>query len=58
MIYRCLCCNATFSEPYTRVELENLDGENGWETRCVETCPWCGCEEYEYNDFEEEDEEE
>lgn len=57
MMYKCCHCHAIFTEPYVYTETENLDGENGWETRCVETCPWCGCEEYEYNDFEEEDEE-
>lgn len=46
MIYQCSRCGATFNEPYTTVERENLDGENGWETRKISTCPWCGCEEY------------
>lgn len=53
MIYKCCHCMATFTEPFSYTERENLDGENGWEVRKINTCPWCGCEEYD-EIFEEE----
>lgn len=42
MVYRCDSCGAIFLEPYTYEVRENLDGENGIETRAVEACPYCG----------------
>lgn len=52
-MYKCCHCRAIFTEPCVYTERENLDGENGWETRYVETCPWCGCEDCEKEVFEE-----
>lgn len=52
MTYRCERCGAFFTELDIYTASKNLDGENGWETRCVETCPWCGCEDYEKEVFE------
>lgn len=42
MKYQCIACGAIFDEPSRYPLRENLDGENGWETRTVESCPWCG----------------
>lgn len=47
MIYQCDACGALFTEPQTFVEYENLDGENGWEVRHINVCPFCGCDEIE-----------
>ena len=35
MVYKCEACHAIFFEPYTYQVRENLDGENGIETRTV-----------------------
>ena len=42
MVYKCEACGAIFFEPYTYQVRENLDGENGIETRTVAECPFCG----------------
>lgn len=42
MVYKCEACHAIFFEPYTYQVRENLDGENGIETRTVAECPYCG----------------
>lgn len=42
MVYKCQSCHAIFFEPYTYQVRENLDGENGYEVRTVEECPYCG----------------
>lgn len=42
MMYKCEACGALFDEPSVYPTRENLDGENGWETRTAESCPWCG----------------
>ncbi len=47
MVYKCASCGAIFFEPYTYQVLENLDGENGIETRTVAECPFCGEEFFE-----------
>lgn len=47
MVYKCEACGAIFFEPYTYEVKENLDGENGIETRTVEACPYCGEEFFE-----------
>lgn len=47
MVYKCESCGAIFFEPYTYEVKENLDGENGIETRTVEACPYCGEEFFE-----------
>lgn len=47
MIYQCESCHAKFSIPYTYPVRENLDGENGIETRTVAECPFCGEEFFE-----------
>lgn len=41
MVYKCEACHAIFFEPYTYQVRENLDGENGIETRTVAECPFC-----------------
>lgn len=41
-MYRCESCGAIFADPRRVVLRENLDGERGYETRAVESCPWCG----------------
>lgn len=46
-MYRCEACGVLFDEPSRYPMRENLDGENGWETRYVACCPWCGEEWYE-----------
>lgn len=47
MVYKCEACHAIFFEPYTYQVRENLDGENGIETRTVAECPFCGEEWFE-----------
>ena len=47
MVYKCEACHAIFFEPYTYEVKENLDGENGIETRTVAECPFCGEEFFE-----------
>lgn len=47
MVYKCEACRAIFFEPYIYQVRENLDGENGIETRTVEACPFCGEEFFE-----------
>lgn len=47
MVYKCEACHAIFFEPYTYQVRENLDGENGIETRTVAECPYCGEEWFE-----------
>ena len=42
MSWRCLICGVRFDEPVVRVYRENLDGENGIETRTVAECRYCG----------------
>ena len=38
----CLICGVRFDAPVVCVTKENLDGENGWETRRDYLCPVCG----------------
>lgn len=40
--WRCLICGVRFDTPVACVTKENLDGENGWETRIDYLCPVCG----------------
>lgn len=47
MVYKCESCGAIFFEPYIYEVRENLDGENGIETRTVAECPSCGEEWFE-----------
>lgn len=42
MSWRCLICGVKFDAPVVCVTKENLDGENGWETRIDHICPVCG----------------
>lgn len=41
-MFSCEACGALFDEPSIYPMRENLDGENGWETRIEAACPWCG----------------
>ena len=47
MTYLCSCCGAIIYEPRAVTSCENLDGENGVETRTVAECPFCGEEWFE-----------
>ena len=47
MMYQCESCHAIFTEPYTYMERENLDGENGWYYAERAICPYCGEEFFE-----------
>lgn len=47
MTYLCNRCGAIIYEPRTVTSRENLDGENGIETRTVAECPYCGEEFFE-----------
>lgn len=47
MVYKCEACHAIFTEPYTYMERENLDGENGWYYAERAACPYCGEEFFE-----------
>ncbi len=47
MMYQCESCHAIFTEPYTYMERENLDGENGWYYAERAVCPYCGEEWFE-----------
>lgn len=42
MMYKCENCGALFTEPFSCIERENLDGENGIYYAQRETCPYCG----------------
>lgn len=42
MSWQCLICGVKFDTPAVCVAKENLDGENGWETRIDYLCPVCG----------------
>lgn len=46
-MYKCETCGAMFTDPRRIVMRENLDGENGWETQYLETCPYCAGEWFE-----------
>ncbi|HJB57941.1 MAG TPA: hypothetical protein H9714_10360 [Candidatus Flavonifractor intestinipullorum] len=46
-MYRCRWCGAAFEEPDAVRVRENLDGENGWWSHTVESCPFCGADECE-----------
>lgn len=46
-MYKCESCGAMFTDPRRIVARENLDGENGWETQILETCPYCAGEWFE-----------
>lgn len=46
MMWRCRICGVRFDTPVVCVTKENLDGENGWETRIEHICPVCGEEGY------------
>ena len=41
-MYKCSICGTIFDEPISHKYIENLDGENGIETRLEELCPICG----------------
>ena len=47
MMYQCESCHAIFTEPYTYMERDNLDGENGWYYAERAVCPYCGEEFFE-----------
>lgn len=42
MSWRCRICGVRFDALAIRERKENLDGENGWETRREYLCPVCG----------------
>lgn len=44
MLYKCDSCLSLFTDPRVLSFEQNLDDENGIETREVASCPWCGCE--------------
>lgn len=54
MSWQCRICGVRFDGPAVRVYRENLDGENGWETRIDYLCPVCG-ESYMEEDDDEQD---
>lgn len=41
-MYKCENCNALFTEPFSYMERENLDGERGVYYAQREVCPYCG----------------
>lgn len=47
MKYCCYTCGKRFRKPRIVTVRENLDGENGWETRREERCPKCGGDDFE-----------
>lgn len=53
MTYRCACCRTVFTEPLVLTRKENLDGERGVETQRWVLCPWCGEEQIETIETEE-----
>lgn len=57
MRYRCYTCGkwTWFHNPEIVTERENLDGENGWETRREERCPNCGGDDFEEDTDSEQD---
>ena len=52
--YKCSFCGETFDEPHIDRARENLDGENGIWDYVVKTCPFCGSDDFE--ECEEDDE--
>lgn len=54
-MYYCLSCGRSFDEPHKHTYRENLDGENGWATFTEQTCPYCGGEDFEEEELEDED---
>nr|DAR58275.1 MAG TPA: MqsA [Caudoviricetes sp.] len=52
MRYRCYTCGKRFRKPEIVTVRENLDGENGWETRHEAQCPKCGGDDFEEADSE------
>lgn len=55
MSWRCRICGVRFDAPVIRERKENLDGENGWETRREERCPKCGGDDFEEDEDSEQD---
>lgn len=53
MAYICYCCGEVFDEPLRFTRRENLDGERGIETQRWVLCPWCGEEQIETIETEE-----
>lgn len=55
MRYRCYTCGKRFRKPKIVTVRENLDGENGWETRHEAQCPKCGGDDFEEDTDSEQD---
>ena len=55
MRYRCYTCGKRFRKSKIVTVRENLDGENGWETRQEERCPNCGGDDFEEDTDHEQD---
>lgn len=55
MKYRCYTCGKRFRKPKIVTVRENLDGENGWETRHEAQCPKCGGDDFEEDAEREQD---
>lgn len=55
MRYRCYTCGKRFRKPKIVTVRENLDDENGWETRREERCPQCGGDDIEEDADSEQD---
>ena len=52
--YKCSFCGEAFDEPHIDRARENLDGENGIWHYEAKTCPFCGSDDFE--ECEEDDE--
>lgn len=53
-MYKCRVCSAEFDEPETTSYVEDMDGEQHYQTFYVDCCPVCGSEEI--DEYEEDEE--